>query len=70
MPARFKVSHPLIADMVPFVNISNFSERKTSTLWYLELQHVGILEMRVLCFSMQGEGIFEHTNGKGRVFTF
>ena len=31
---------------------------------------IGILELIVLGFSMQGEDILEHTNGKCHVFTF
>ena len=30
----------------------------------------GILEMIVLCFSMQEEDIHKHTNGKCHMFTF
>jgi hypothetical protein len=31
------VSHPLIANTIPSINISGFFEQKTSTLWHLEL---------------------------------
>ena len=33
-------------------------------------QHIGILEMIVLCFNMKEEDIIEHANDMLQVFTF
>ena len=50
--------HSLIANMILYVN--------ASTCIYME-----ILEMILLCFSIQGEDILlKHINGKCDVFTF
>ena len=69
MPRGLKVSRPLIANMILFVNISNFFKWKISTSWHSK-QHIKMWYMVVLCFSMQGNDVFEGTHDKCHVFTF
>ena len=63
MPRCFNVSRPLIANMGFFVNISNYFKCEIYASWHLA-QHVGILEMIDLHFSVQGEDINKHTTRK------
>ena len=51
------------------VNIDKFLNIIWITIWHFA-QHIGMLEMIVLCFSMHEDDIIEHTNGKCHVFTF
>ena len=68
MPRGLKVSRPLIANMISFINISNFFQWKN--IYIMTFRAAQWIWMIVMRFSMQGEDIFEHTNGKCHVFTF
>lgn len=59
-----KVSHLLIANMISFIIISEFSKKIHQwNLWHL-MKQIGILEMTILHFYISGEAIIEHTNDK------
>ena len=66
MPRGLKVSRPLIAKMIQFVNIVKKLSEKIFTLFHL-VYHIGILEKTLLHFNMQGGDIIEYTNDKYRV---
>ena len=65
MPRGLKVSHPLIVNMILFIDINI-----VFTLKNIYIMIIGMLEMIVFHFSTQRKNIIEHTNGKCHVFTF
>ena len=64
MPRSLKVSPPLIANMILFVNMSNFLCEKLLTQW-LSTYHI----IDSFAFYLWVEDIIEYNNGKCHVFT-
>ena len=65
-----KVSHLLIVNTLLFFIRSNFFFFQSEHVYALRhlVQHIGILEMTILRFSMQVEDIMEHIVGKCHVY--
>ena len=69
MPRGLKVSCPLIATMILFVNIRNFYKLNFLYNMVFSVAHWDASK-NFFCFSVQGDGIIEHTNGKCHVCHF
>ena len=70
MPRGLKVSHPMIANMKLFINISNLYELEFIYIMTFRCSTLEYFKMIVLHFSMQGKDNIEHSNGKCHMFTF
>ena len=70
MLKALKVSRLRNANVILFVNISNFLKWDKYMHYDIKRSPLGYFEIIVLHFSMLEANITEHTNGKYHVFTF